>query len=989
MKFSVITIILSVTLFTGCPPKKDESGGGKKIIADALLRDHKKGLPLAYEYNLGQADRRYQFIARTPGMTLYLTPAEAVLDVRDWLGHTGSVLRAELVGANRNATANLGHAPETMANFFVGDDPAKWLTGVPVYSRVHYSGVYPGIDVEYHGENGILEHDFIVSPNADPSAIRMSFQGADGVRLDREGNLEISIGRKKVAWRKPVLYQDTAHGRRQIEGAYRLDSSGQVSFSVGAYDRSRELVIDPVVQYLSYIGRANLDAVMRIAADANGNVYMTGFTYDANFPATPGAYQANAAGASTGNVIVAKMNAEGTAVTYITQFGGASIDSGFGAAVDASGNVYLTGTTSSNNFPTTTGALKTTYTSQGNPDAHCFVTKLNSAGNALVYSTYLGGRGSDRCFAIAIDSAGSAYVTGQTSSTDFPVTEGAPQMLYRGGVTQKTEALLPISDAPSDAFVAKLNPAGSAVVYATYVGGSSNDIGSAIAVDGQGNAYVAGVTNSTNFPVTQGAAQSAYGGGQGQPDLNVGDGFVLKLNAAGTSLVYSTYLGGQRNDFIFAITVDAQGSAYVAGNTASPNFPTTARALQTTFGGAGGEPNIVAGDAFVSKLAPNGQSLVFSTFLGKSRDERAFAIGVDTANTIWVAGNTLSPDFPVTNDAFQRNHAGQPANDIFILGDAFVTQIDAAGGSILSSTFLGGSGGDTASSLAILTDNSVVVAGVTSSTNLPATRGSYQTQYFGSSITGMPYGDGFIVKIGQSQSNISVAGIASAASYAGGAVAPGEIVILAGTGIGPSALTTASLNAQGEISRTLADTRILFDDTPAPLIYASAGQSSAVVPYNVAGKQSVRVVVEQGSNRSAPITVPVVAAKPALFSANSSGRGPGAILNQDTSFNSASNPAAKGSVIVLFGTGEGATDPPGADGRLATSVFPKPSLPVSVTIGNTRVTQLSYAGAAPGLVAGVFQINVVIPPDAPSGDVPVTVTVGSFTSQTGLTVAIR
>ncbi|MBM3764173.1 MAG: hypothetical protein FJW32_02170 [Acidobacteria bacterium] len=922
-------------------------------------------------------------------MTLYLTPAEAVLDVRDWLGNTGSALYAELIGANRNATPNLGRAPETMANFFIGADSSKWLTDVPVYSRVHYSGVYPGIDVEYHGENGVLEHDFIVAPNADPAAIRMSFKGADGVRLDREGNLEISIGRKKVSWRKPVLYQDTDQGRRQVEGAYRLDSSGQASFSVGAYDKSKTLVIDPVVQYLSYIGRANLDGVSRIAADANGNVYLTGFTFDSNFPATPGAYQANAAGASTGNVIVAKMNAAGTAATYITQFGGASMDLGFAVAVDASGNVYLAGGTASNNFPTTTGAVKTAFTSQSTSAAHCYVTKLNASGNALVYSTYLGGRGTDRCYAVAADSAGNAYVTGRTNSTDFPVSEGAPQASYRGGVVQKTEALIPIGNDPSDAFVAKLNPSGSAVVYATYVGGSSNDTGTAIAVDAQGNAYVAGVTNSVNFPVTQGAPQSAYGGAQGQPDLNIGDGFVLKLNPSGTSLAYSTYLGGQRNEFIFAIAVDAQGSAYVAGNTASANFPTTARAVQPAFGGASGEPNIVAGDAFVSKLAPNGQSLVFSTYLGRSRDERAFAIGLDGVNNVWVAGHTLSPDFPTTNDAFQRTHAGQPGNDIFILGDAFLTQLDAAGGSILSSTFLGGKGGETATSLAVLPDNSVIVAGVTSSTDLPATQGSYQRQYFGTSGTGLPFGDGFVARIGQSQSNISVAGIASAASYAGGAVAPGEIVILAGTGIGPSALTTASLNAQGEISRTLADTRILFDDTPAPLIYASAGQSSAVVPYNVAGKQSVRVVVEQGSNRSAPITVPVVAAKPALFSANSSGRGPGAILNQDTSFNSASNPAAKGSVIVLFGTGEGATDPPGADGRLATSVFPKPSLPVSVTIGNTRVTQLSYAGAAPGLVAGVFQINVVIPPDAPSGDVPVTVTVGSFTSQTGLTVAIR
>ena len=371
----------------------------------------------------------------------------------------------------------------------------------------------------------------------------------------------------------------------------------------------------------------------------------------------------------------------------------------------------------------------------------------------------------------------------------------------------------------------------------------------------------------------------------------------------------------------------------------------------------------------------------------RSADRHSRAIG--SSGTAWVAGNTLSTDFPTTNDGFQRTHAGQPATDLLVIGDAFVTQIDAAGSAILTSTYLGGRGGDMATSLAVLPDGSVIVAGLTSSDNLPVTPGVYQRQFFGTGRTGHPIGDGFIARLGQAQSDISVAGIASAASYAGGSVAPGEIVVLAGIGIGPATLTTAALTPQGEIARSLAGTRILFDDTPAPLIYVSATQSSAVVPYTVAGKQSVRVVVEQGANRSATITVPVAAAKPALFSANSSGRGQGAILNQDTSFNSAANPAAKGGVIVLFGTGEGQTDPPGADGRLASTAFPKPAHPVSVTIGGARVTQLSYAGAAPGLVAGVFQINVVIPPDTVSGDVPITVTVGNFTSQSGLTVAVR
>lgn len=982
MKLVLYSIVPFFILLTGCPC-------GPFRLSEPILREMKKGLPVSYEYNLGQADPAYQFVARTPGMTLYLKPAEAVLDVRDWLGNNGSVLRAELVGANAGAAADLGGPPETLANYFIGNDASKWLTGVPVYSRVRFAGVYPGIDVEYHGQDGILEHDFIVAPNGDPARIRMAFKGADSIRLDSEGNLEISIGRKKVSWRKPVMYQNSAAGRRQVEGAYHLDAEGRATFSVGRYDRSVPLVIDPVVQYLTYIGRAGLDAVSRIGTDANGNIYMTGLTMDSAFPYSPGAYQANASGASTGNVIVAKLNATGTAVSYITQFGGAAREYGVGLAVDAAGNVYMSGGTESNDFPTTPGSLMPSITAQPNATTHCFVTKLNASGSALVYSTYLGGRGSDRCDGLAIDSGGNAYLTGRTSSTDFPVTSGAPQSAFRGGITQPPVADGVIEFPPSDVFVAKLNPAGSALVYATYWGGSSNEFGTAIAVDADGNAYVTGMTNSTNFPVTAGALQAGYGGAQGQADFSLGDGFVFKLNPAGTSVLYSTYLGGKQNEAVFSLAVDAQGSVYVAGSTASTDFPVTAKALQPAYKGGGGEPQWVAGDGFVSKIAPDGKSLLYSTFLGGSKDDRPIAVAVDAAGNAWVAGNTLSTDYPTTNDAIQRTLAGQPGDDLFLIGDAFVTQIDANGSAILSSTYLGGKGGDIATGILVAADGSVVVSGLTSSTDLPVTSGVYQRQYFGTSGVGVPVGDGFIARLGQAQSSISVAGIASAASYAGGGVAPGEIVILAGTGLGPATLTTAALNAQGEIARTLAGTRILFDDVPAPLIYVSATQSSAVVPYSVAGKQSVRLVVEQGADRSPVINVPVLAAKPALFSADSSGRGPGAILNQDTSFNSAANPAAKGSVIVLFGTGEGQTDPPGADGRVATSVFPKPALPVAVTIGNTRVTQLNYAGAAPGLVSGVFQINVVIPPETPSGNVPVTVTIGSFTSQSGLTVAVR
>ena len=981
-----ILTLLTLSLFIFLPACSLIFGGSPKPEPIGPSGEGRRGLPVSYEYNLGQADLRYQFVARTAGLTLYLTPTEAVLDVRDWLGYTGSVLRAELVGANPDAKPKLASKPDTLANFFIGADASKWLTGVPVYSHVRYSEVYPGIDVDYHGGNGILEHDFIVAPNADPGRIMMAFHGSDGVRVDPDGNLEITIAGKKVSWNKPVLYQETASGRRRIEGAYRLQADGRAGFSIGVYDRSKPLIIDPVVQYVTYVGRADLDILTRTGADASGNIYLTGYTRDPSFPVSPGAYVANAAGATTGNVIVAKLNPEGTGVSYITQFGGADRDYGVGLAVDASGNVFLAGVTESDNFPTTPGALKTTFTSQSSNRGHCFVTKLNPAGNALVYSTYLGGRGTDRCYSVALDSAGNAYVTGLTNSTDFPVTEGAPQSTYRGsGTTVMLPRILPASPG-SDAFVAKLNPAGSAIVYATFLGGSDNEVGTAIAVDAQGNAYVGGVTSSTNFPVSQGAAQTAFGGNQGQSEFQYGDGFVVKLNPTGDRVIYSTYLGGRQTDFLLGLAVDAQGSAYVTGGTTSTNFPTTAGSLQPVYKGLGGETRLPAGDAFLTKIAPNGQSFTYSTYLGGSRDDRAVSLAVDAAGKVWVAGHTLSTDFPTTGDALQRTLAGQPPTDMLFVGDAFLTQIDAAGAAILSSTLLGGRGGDVATSVNVLPDNSVVVAGLTASDNLPVTTGAYQRQAYGSSGEGVPIGDAFVARFAD-KPQPAIGGFVNAASYTNSA-SPGMIATIAGSNIGPDTLTTAQLDPNGLLAKTLSETQVFVNNRPAPLVYVSKAQTSFIVPYETAAGANAQVIVDYKGVRSAPFSIPVVAASPGVFSANSSGTGQGAILNQDNSFNNAQNPAAKGSVIVLFLTGEGQTDPPGTDGQIANSVYPKPALPVRVDMGGIQAEVL-YAGAAPGQVAGLMQVNAKIPDNSNSGPVPVQVTVGTAQSQRNLSVAIR
>jgi uncharacterized protein (TIGR03437 family) len=922
-------------------------------------------------------------------MNLFLSSKEAVIDLMDQKGRSAGVVHASLAGMSETAELLLGRPPDTMANYFVGADSKQWLTDIPVYSRVRYRNVYPGVDVEYHGENGQFEYDFIVSPSADPSSIRLQFKGAEDINVDDNGDLVLSAGRQKLTWRKPLLYQELPTGRQRVEGAYRKTTDGSVGFEVGVYDRRKPLVIDPVINYLTYVGRAGLDVITRAAIDSSGNTYFTGITRDASFPVSPGAFQSSAGGANLGNVLVAKLNATGTGVVYITHFGGANTDAGFGIAADSTGSVFIAGLTDSDNFPVTQGALKTSFTSQNPGASHCFVTKLNAAGSALLYSTYLGGRGTDMCFGIAVDSTGNAYVTGRTNSIDFPKSENAFQTTYRGGMEQSMISGTPLKVAGSDSFVTKLNPAGSAIVYSTYFGGSQNDTGIGIAVDAQGSAYVTGITSSINFPVTTGAFKTTYGGAGGQPDLVIGDAFVLKMNPGGTGLVYSTYLGGRFNDVGLGIAVDSQGSAHIVGSTLSTDFPTTPQSLQTAYRGAGGENRIASGDAFVTKLNPAGSGLVYSTYLGGARDDRATAISLDAGGNAWITGNTLSSDFPTTADGTQRTYAGEPSTDQVQIGDAFLTQLDSTGRAIRFSTYIGGKGGDLGSAIGIEPGGSVFVAGLTSSADLPATPGAYQRSFFGTSGLNMPIGDAFVARFGEQQPLLSIGGVASAASYAGGTVAPGEIVVLGGNGIGPATLAGLALTAAGDVATTVAETRILFDNIPAPLIYVSATQSSAIVPYEVAGRQSSQVVVEYRGNRSAPSTVTVVASKPALFSANASGRGQGAILNQDATYNSTSNPAEKGSIIAIFGTGEGQTNPPGVNGRIAQTVFPKPVLPVSVTIGDIRIDQLEYAGAAPSGVAGFFQINVKIPENAPSGDVPITVTAGSATSQSGLTVAIR
>ena len=956
---------------------------GVPLFGPNLKKDIPGESAVTFEPNLGQADSAYGFVSSAGGVNMRLNSGEALIEFPARKGVKASAVHAMLAGARQVAAVGLSPVV-TRTNYLIGNDPSRWLTDVANFQQVKFPDVYPGIDVIYHGHGNRLEHDFVVAPGADPAQIRMSFAGADSVTVGTDGALALELGGRQVSWLAPTLYQSDSQGKpsRAVDGHYRKEADGTIRFEVGAYDKTKPLTIDPVLAYATYFGGGASESASRVAVDASGNAYFTGGTTDVTFAVTSGAYKAGNS-FPAGDAILVKMSADGKTVLYTTHFGGTGADVGLGIALDASGNIYLTGLTWSNDFPVTTGAFLTrnlgTNFNNG-PNRMCFVSKLNNAGTALLYSTYLGGtRGDQMCTGIGVDSTGNAYVTGATYASDFP-TANAIQSKYT------STGLMPF-----DAFVSKLSPDGTQLLYSTFLGGSNTSGGMAIAVDGTGNAYVTGATTSKDFPVTAGAFQTAYAGSGGQRITLIasGDAFVTKIDPTG-KLIYSTFLGGQRDDIGIGIAIDAQGNAYVAGSTMSSDFPMRS-AFQSAYKGSGGDMNYTTGDGFVAKLSPTGSTLLVSTYLGGSKDDRAAAIGLDASGNIFVAGNTFSTDFPVTADAKQSLYGGENATDAFRTGDAFFTQISPAG-ALVSSTYFGGSGTDFAAGLAVDSSGGIVVTGGTDSTDLFTTAGAPQSKFGGSAANFLPAGDVFVMKFSAAPAapSNSIAAVVNSASYASGSVSPGEIVTIAGVGIGPATLQTYQI-ASGQFVTQVGSATIMFDGVPAPIIYVSGKQDAVVVPYSVTGKTQTLVTAVYNGVTSAAFPVPVTASVPGLFSADSTGSGQGAILNQDNSYNSAQIPAARGSIVLLYGTGEGQTSPAGISGSIASSIFPKPLLPISVLMAGQAVdpSLVLYAGAAPSSIAGFFQVNVKIPCSVKAGSVAVMVQVGTVQSQKGLTVAVR
>ncbi|HKP05284.1 MAG TPA: SBBP repeat-containing protein [Chthoniobacterales bacterium] len=676
----------------------------------AQAREAYGKLPLSFEENRGQANESVDFVARGPGYALALAPTEAAFSLSKLSSDSAknaapsTVLRMNLVGANGAAKAAGQNELEGRVNYFIGNDPSKWRTEVPTFERVRYAEVYPGIDVVYYGNQRRLEYDFVVGPGQDSRAIALEFAGTDKVEVEgATGDLLIAVGGENLRQHKPIAYQEISGARREIESRYVVRNGARVGFEVGQYDASAALIIDPVLEYSTFLGGSGSvplsEQATSIVVDSSGRAYVAGLTNSTDFPIA-NAIQSTVRGI---DVFIAKFNAAGSALVYSTYLGGSGFDFGYGIAVDSGGSVYVTGTTTSTNFPIA-NALQSMNGSSGNFPEDAFVTKLSATGSALIYSTYLGGSDDDQGAGIAVDSGGNAYVTGTTHSTNFP-TANAIQSTSGGG---------------HDAFVAKFNATGSALIYSTYLGGNSEDVVYGIAVDGAGSAYVTGYTSSANFPTVNAFQNKIAGGSNSYSDV-----FVTKFNAAGSALVYSTYLGGDGEDVGASIAVDSTGSAYLTGYTIATNFP-TANAFKSALSGFD--------DAFVTKFNSAGSALIYSTYLGGDASENGAGIAVDLAGNAYVTGFTDSTDFPTVNPL---QSPGDPVSD------AFVTKLNPAGTALVYSTYLGGNGGDSGHAIAVDSAGSAYVTGETFSRCFPTTIGAFDTRL------AMGDSDAFITKISE------------------------------------------------------------------------------------------------------------------------------------------------------------------------------------------------------------------------------------------------
>jgi hypothetical protein len=678
---------------------------GPRVASPETARAALAQLPLRFEANQGQWRPAVRYAARAGGYTVALTERGASVILPE-----AGRLDLSLSGSNAAAAIEPLEPQITKTSYFHGS-PDQWRGGIANYARVRYRGVYPGVDLVFYGNGNRLEYDFVLAPGADANAIRLRFDGAAGVRVTAEGDLALETGSGAIIQKKPAVYQ----GGKPVAGSYVLVARDEVALRLGRYDHSRPLTIDPVLVYSTYMGGAFADQIVAMKINAQGQLYVVGYTGDDLMGFSSGAYDIfNSGGSDVFVAIIDTTPAGGYSIPYLTYIGGTGNDFPTGLAVDSNGVVYVCGKTLSTDFPMAGNSAQTTGISGFFTG---FVFQLNpsvSGTSALYYSTYLGGTsGLTSPNGIDLDAAGNMYIVGTTQAADFPVTASA----YAG-----------VMYGPQDAFLCELNPNTSDFLYSTFMGGELDDDGRAIAVTPDGIVYFAATTNSTLFPLAGNSWRTTLTGTGGYYDAVIG---VMDMTKFGVdSLLYTSYFGGSDNEEVRAIALDAKGNLIVTGYTLSNDLPgITPDAVQPAYGGNG--------DVFVVTVNPNSPAfIVYCTYLGGSEGEVAYAVTPDSTGAIYLTGYTLSSDFPVRN-------ATQPAwgNGI----DVFVSKLrpSVAGNAGLEfSTYVGGATINQGTAITLGSNASVYVGGSTSG-SFPTTDNAYQAGYGGGAT------DAFVLVLSQ------------------------------------------------------------------------------------------------------------------------------------------------------------------------------------------------------------------------------------------------
>lgn len=856
------------------------------LLLNAISWGAPASLPLFFEENRGQSAREVRFVARGSN-PIFFTDREAVI-----ASASGDVLRIrpEAVKASRIEPLELLPGKSNYLN------RVSTVIGVPHYAGICYRSVNPGIDIAYHGRGSELEYDFNVAAGAHPERIRVRLEGAEELHIDTDGNLVVRMRNVTFLQRKPDAWQFTGDTRHRVDVRYRLTAKREVAFMVGAYDHARSLTIDPLIDYVTYLGATATDAF--------------------HLGTVP-----------------------------------------YAIAADSAGSAYITGDANSGQFPGATG----TVPSANNTG---FIAKLSADGTALVYATYLNlpiGQ------AIAVDTQGSAYVGGRD-------------------------------------YIAKLSPDGSSLAYANSF---PTDLGapvSRLSLDSAGNLYAFGSTYASNLPTTAGAYQATYPGQIGILGPSAAYGFLRKLSPSGT-LAYSTYLrdalatpASQLATQYLAVDPVAQNAIVVTSTT--PTASGQASATLQRFGATGqasaktnvaNTPIIIEGAATDSAgnlyLSCNGPGFNDQTTIGPN-----FVLGLDTANSVF-AINTVPFSGDLHLDAVGNAYVvGAVRTGDSLPETPTVTQLGVARRvlgfvSIATSPLTFSPITDQIQSTTVDPSGNVYVVltpggQIGSPPQIAATPGAYQTMGGGFAVL---KADASALATPPAPPFITSTSVTNAASSQSGAIAPGEILAIYGLYLGPPQLVTVSFNSNGVLPTGLAGTSVMIGNQQAPLLYTSATQIAAIVPMSLTGATTLQV--EYQGLLSPQMSLPVVTAIPGFFTANASGTGQGAILNQDESVNSVSHPAAPGSIISLFCSGCGLTAPPGVDGAIATSLASLAN-PYVVMFGN-QPSVVQYAGAAPGLVNGAVQINAMIPPGVVGDAVPVSISVAGSPPSPLITVVVH